>query len=87
MYRREMIPNISPMPVMTMKTGATIFTAAMPSGPAPRPTNIPSMTVNTELKNHSDERREKQRPEHRAYIASRKIESVSIQISVFLHLC
>ena len=83
---QEMIPNISPMPVMTMKTGATIFTAAMPSGPAPRPTNIPSMTVNTELKiiptsvgKNSDR--------NIGPIASRKIESVSIQISVFLHRC
>lgn len=44
------IPNISPMPVMTIKTGATIFTAAIPSVPTPRPTKMPSMTVNAELK-------------------------------------
>ena len=40
------IPNISPSPAAIIKTGAAIFTAAIASLPIPRPTNIPSTTVN-----------------------------------------
>ena len=40
------IPNISPNPAAIIKIGAAIFTAAMASLPIPRPTNIPSTTVN-----------------------------------------
>ena len=43
------IPNISPVPVATIKSGAMILTAAMPSGPTPWPTNIPSMMVSRAL--------------------------------------
>ncbi len=43
------MPNISPIPVQTMNSGATMFTAAIPSAPTPRPTNIPSITVRMEL--------------------------------------
>lgn len=40
------IPNISPNPAAIIKIGAAIFTAAIASLPIPRPTNIPSTTVN-----------------------------------------
>ena len=46
----EPMPSIRPMPVATMKMGAVMFTAAMPSAPTPRPTKMPSMTVRAELK-------------------------------------
>ena len=43
------MPNISPSPVTTMKSGATILTAAIPSGPTPWPTKMPSMMVSRAL--------------------------------------
>ena len=41
----EPTPKSSPIPVVTMKSGATILTAANASLPTPRPTNTPSAIV------------------------------------------
>ena len=38
-------PNMSPIPVASMKNGATILTAASASLPTKRPTNMPSVIV------------------------------------------
>ncbi len=38
-------PNISPRPVITIHSGATMLTAAMPFAPTPCPTKMPSMSV------------------------------------------
>ena len=39
-------PNISPMPVAIIKSGAVILTAARASLPIPLPTNMPSVITN-----------------------------------------
>ena len=41
------MPNISPSPVPSVKSGAVRLTAASASLPMPRPTNIPSVMTNT----------------------------------------
>ena len=46
----EPMPNISPRPVTTIKSGATLLTAAMPLAPTPCPTNTPSIMVRSALK-------------------------------------
>ncbi len=43
------MPNIRPMPVQIMKSGATMLTAAIPSAPTPLPTKMPSIMVKAEL--------------------------------------
>ena len=45
----EPIPNIKPMPVTTIYSGAMMLTAAMPSAPTPWPTKMPSITVSSAL--------------------------------------
>lgn len=40
-------PNISPMPVVIINSGAVMLTAARASLPIPLPTNIPSVITNT----------------------------------------
>ena len=41
------MPNISPSPVPSVKSGATILTEARASLPMPRPTKMPSVMTNT----------------------------------------
>lgn len=45
------LANISPRPVVSIKKGAIIFTAAKEFAPAPLPTKIPSATLMVEERN------------------------------------